>query len=115
MTPGGSGFGGGSPGGGGLGGTGSGSGSPSGGGSDSGGGLGGTGSGSGAVTNPEYLQRLDESRGGMSLGAALLNLDTQESAPFGGSDSGIGLLAKQQREINRLKWRVSGIEQILVV
>jgi hypothetical protein len=51
--------------------------------------------------------------GGSTLGAALLNLDTQESAP--GGAGGLDLYARQQREINRLKSRVAVVEQVLVV
>jgi hypothetical protein len=51
--------------------------------------------------------------GGSTLGAALLNLDTQERAP--GGAGGLDLYARQQREINRLKSRVAVVEQVLVV
>jgi hypothetical protein len=84
----------------------------------SGGGFGsdggaGSGTGSATVTNPDYLDSLNDRGGGSTLGAALLNLDTQESAP--GGAGGLDLYARQQREINRLKSRVAVVEQVLVV
>jgi hypothetical protein len=107
---------------GGGGGTGSGSGSQTTGGSGTGSGsgsLGGagsfgdTGAGTGGRTTSGGQLSDVSGQGGSTLGAALLNLDTQESAP--GGAGGLDLYARQQREINRLKSRVAVVEQVLVV
>lgn len=88
----------------------------------SGGGTGGMGTGgydasSGLYTNtPDGRKYKDITAAsqGMSLGAALLNLDTQEANPTAGG-GGAQLLARLDRRIGKVERKVGGIEQVLVV